>query len=173
MTGARFPIIDGLYSFKIPPSIPAFHETPSTEFRDKVYSGVATIRGWVCDAEKIEIAIDDEPRLRVPYKGERGDTKEVCGDTDNGYSMAINWGSYTTAVSRHFFTVYADDIQIDSGTISVVRLDQDKEFLKGIEAEYTLSDFPVIGKNTTIRWSEADQNFIINSVRHLSQLTTC
>ncbi len=34
-------------------------------------------------------------------------------------------------------------------------------FRKGLEAQYTLVDFPFPGNVVDVQWSEADQNFII------------
>ena len=92
------------------PDIAAVLENPTPQsFR----SGVSAISGWACDAEEIVIEIN---RGRIPYAPVRGgtvgikpkrkaikltaaygtvreDTAEVCGDTDNGFSLLWNWNN--------------------------------------------------------------------------------
>ena len=63
-------------------------------------SGVGVISGWVCEADTVEIAIEtaagEVMRLEAAYGTERLDTAAVrkdgtviCGDTDNGFGLAV------------------------------------------------------------------------------------
>ena len=71
------------------PDIAAVLENPTPRsFR----SGVSAISGWACDAEEIVIEINGEP-LTAAYGTVREDTAEVCGDTDNGFSLLWNWNN--------------------------------------------------------------------------------
>ena len=71
------------------PGIAAVLENPTPRsFR----SGISVISGWACDAEEIVIEINGEP-LKAAYGTVRGDTAEVCGDTDNGFSLLWNWNN--------------------------------------------------------------------------------
>ena len=71
------------------PDIAAVLENPAPQsFR----SGVSAISGWACDAEEIVIEINGEP-LTAAYGTIREDTAEVCGDTDNGFSLLWNWNN--------------------------------------------------------------------------------
>ena len=68
---------------------------------DSFQSGIGLISGWVCEAEAVEIAIEtaagEVMRLEVAaYGTERLDTAAVrkdgtviCGDTDNGFGLAV------------------------------------------------------------------------------------
>ncbi len=60
-------------------------------------SGVSAISGWACDAEEIVVEINGEP-LTAAYGTIREDTAEVCGDTDNGFSLLWNWNNLGTGV---------------------------------------------------------------------------
>lgn len=82
-------------------------------------SGIGLISGWVCEANEVLVRITsvlywrdsketeflgskgrrimDIPfawhDLSAGYGTERFDTQEVCGDTDNGFSLLINWNN--------------------------------------------------------------------------------
>ena len=86
------------------PGIAAVLENPTPRsFR----SGISAISGWACDAEEIVIAINGEPFTAygtdsdgrpwrwsiAAYGTVREDTAEVCGDTDNGFSLLWNWNN--------------------------------------------------------------------------------
>ena len=60
-------------------------------------SGVSAISGWACDAEEIVVEINGEMRTAA-YGTIREDTAEVCGDTDNGFSLLWNWNNLGTGV---------------------------------------------------------------------------
>ena len=56
-------------------------------------SGIGVLSGWVCEAGTVEIAIGDLERQVAAYGTERLDTREVCGDTNNGFGLLFNWES--------------------------------------------------------------------------------
>ena len=87
-----FPVTDGeslQRQYSRIPGIAAVLENPTPQsFR----SGISAISGWACDAEEIVIEINGEP-LTATYGTVREDTAEVCGDTDNGFSLLWNWNN--------------------------------------------------------------------------------
>ena len=87
-----FPVTDGeslQRQYSRIPGIAAVLENPTPRsFRN----GISAISGWACDAEEIVIEINGEP-LTAAYGTVRGDTAEVCGDTDNGFSLLWNWNN--------------------------------------------------------------------------------
>ncbi len=112
------------------PDIAAVLENPTPRsFR----SGISAISGWACDAEEIIIEINGEPftaygidsegrrwrpgrrmvrLLTAAYGTIREDTAEVCGDTDNGFSLLWNWNNLGDGV-------YAVQAFIDGGRFAV------------------------------------------------------
>lgn len=130
---------------------------PETPQAGSIQSGVGIIRGWACDAKKVEIQFDDKPRIAISYGTSRGDTIGRCGDENNGYGMVVNW----TALGKgsHQMKTFIDDNQVADVTFEVAGLDED--FIAGLSGTYQLEDFPAPGKSVTVEWSEADQNFII------------
>ena len=132
----------------------AVHETPIAQ---SIQSGVGLIRGWACDAGVVAIAIDEGEPIQIGYGTQRGDTAGRCGAADNGYGMVIAWGLLGNG--SHRLTTYVDGARIDERTFTVVSIGDG--FVKGLQGEYVLDDFPAPGESVRVDWSEPDQNFII------------
>jgi len=77
-------------------------------------SGIGLISGWVCEAEKVEVAITDGPTYTAGYGTPRGDTSSICGDSDNGFGVLINYS--TLGTGTHTATLLVDGVE--SGTTS-------------------------------------------------------
>lgn len=130
---------------------------PETPIDGSIQSGVGLVRGWACEAWKVEVQFDDEEKRAVAYGTERTDTNSICGDDDNGYGMVIAWGLLGHGV--HTMKTFINNDEISEVEFTVDGLDD--PFIKGLSAEYELEGFPVPGDSAVVRWSEADQNFII------------
>ena len=122
-------------------------------------SGIGVISGWACKAQIIEISFNGGPRLRAALGTIREDTQGVCGDTDNGFGLLYNWNLLGDGV--HTVTAYADGVEFASVTVTVTTLGT--EFLRGASGAFTVSDFPATGATRTLRWQEAQQNFVITA----------
>ena len=120
-------------------------------------SGIGLIRGWICQANKVEVQIDGGARQQVAYGTTRPDTASVCGDTNNGFGYTFNWNRLGNG--PHSMRIFADGREFGSSSFNVTTLGE--EFLRGVSGEYTLQNFPQAGKNVTVRWSEPHQNFVI------------
>ena len=120
-------------------------------------SGIGLIRGWVCDADTVELQIDDGLRRKIPYGGTRKDTVAMCGDDDNGFGYTVNWN--TLGSGSHRVRAFADGLEFGSATFTVTTLGVD--YLTGVSGEYTLPNFPQTGRSVTVRWAEPHQNFVI------------
>ena len=118
-------------------------------------SGVGVISGWVCDAEELEVSFDGGTRLFVPYGSERTDTAGVCGDTDNGFGLLINYNNLGDG--PHTATLYVDGILTTRVDFNVQTLGTD--FLRGVTGSgmIALSD----GKQVNVQWEETTQGFTI------------
>jgi hypothetical protein len=138
-----------------PPSSPrALLESPTQGSSE---SGVGLIRGWVCEASKVEISIDENARLTTAYGTERTDTQATCGDANNGFGLTINWNEI--GYGAHTLHAYADNVEFARVNFAIATLGS--KFLTGLSSKQTLADFPSAGKTTTVSWSEPHQNFII------------
>jgi hypothetical protein len=152
-----------------------FHESPA---EGDVVSGVNVIRGWACYPEgkgqigEVTYTIDDyyEYHFPLPYGSVRQDTVDVCGleygdVAKTGYGGVVYWPTIADE-GDHTLTIYIDGKEVDSVNFTVASppptsVPEDVGFRKGAEGEYVIDAFLGTGESVIIRWSEADQNFII------------
>ena len=128
-------------------------------FSGSFQSGIGLFSGWVCDASQVEIEIDGDPTLTfmAGYGTNRIDTTGVCGDSNNGFGLLFNWN--LLGDGTHTVRALADGVEFDHATFTVTTLG--KEFVRDVEGECTVSDFPTLGETVTLRWQESMQNFVI------------
>ena len=108
---------------------------------DSHQSGVSVISGWACEAEEIVIEID-ERSFNAAYGTLREDTQEMCGDTDNGFSLLWHWNNLGDGVydvqafidgvpfarSSVTVTTFGDEMLGDEATVAYYN---DPENIKG------------------------------------------
>ena len=124
-------------------------------------SGISLISGWVCDAEAVEITIDNLGEIftiPVAYGTSRGDTSGVCGDSDNGFGYTINMGDLEPG--EHEVVAYADGVEFGRSTFTTTQLSTGA-FSRGLFSELVVRNFPQAGQSVTLVWQEANQNFVI------------
>ena len=125
-------------------------------------SGIGTISGWVCDADKVEIEFDNDAanRWQAGYGTQRLDTYGVCGDANNGFGLLYNWNNLGDGI--HTVRALADGVEFASATVAVTTFGE--EFLRGASGTFTVSDFPQPGINVDLLWQQSQQNFAIAGV---------
>ena len=144
-----------LYGGPGPAALVGFLENPR---HSSSQSGVGMVTGWVCEADTVEVEINDSPQPQIAaYGTERLDTEKDCGDTDNGFGLLLNWNRL--GEGEHTITVFVDGQELGRSTITVTTLGE--EFPEGLEGEYTLDGFPDSESSVVIRWEESLQNFVI------------
>ena len=119
-------------------------------------SGVGVISGWACEAEEIVIELNGTP-LPAAYGTVREDTRSVCGDTDNGFSLLWNWNNL--GAGTHTVRALLDGVEFAHTTVRVRTFGE--QFLRGASGTFPIPDFPYPGETKSIRWEEALQNFVI------------
>ncbi|MGE0823723.1 MAG: DUF2202 domain-containing protein [Candidatus Binatia bacterium] len=125
-------------------------------------SGIGTVSGWVCNANQVEIVFDDQVTLQAAYGTSRGDTQSVCGDTNNGFGLLVNWNLLGTGA--HTVRALADGVEFGRATVTVTTFGA--EFLTGGSTLLCrVPHVPVFGFDTYIRWQQSQQNFAIESVQ--------
>ncbi len=126
-------------------------------------SGIGLISGWVCDADEVEIAIGDSGRQGAAYGTERLDTLDTCGDTDNGFGLLFNWNHLGDGA--HTVVAYVDEVELGRATVTVTTVGEgtEEEFLRGVEGECMVEDFPSPGETVRLEWQQNNQNFVITS----------
>lgn len=171
------------WSLILPPAWAGVLENP----RDgSAHSGVSVISGWVCEATQVRIHITTEREegrhteegewevvteefpvasFLAAYGTERDDTREVCGDTDNGFGVLFNWnnlgpGTYTVAA-----TVHGPEGWAELGRAAVTITTLGWGFREHLTGRYVLEGFPIEGESVVVEWEEALQNFVITEYR--------
>ena len=123
---------------------------------DSYQSGLAVISGWACEAQEIVIEID-ETSFTAAYGTMRGDTRDRCGDTDNGFSFLWNWN--ISGDGEHTVRALADGVPFGEATVTVTTFGT--ESVRDAHGVYSLTNFPTTDEETRIQWEESLQNFVI------------
>lgn len=121
-------------------------------------SGLGLISGWYCNASKIEVVVDNTITVQAAYGTPRGDTQGVCGDSNNGFGVLVNWNDLGSG--SHTIQALADGQVFGQVTITVTTLGT--SFLRGQSGRYTLL---FGGKQLLLEWNESLQNFVIAEVQ--------
>ena len=147
-------------------ALTGFLENPG---HNSFQSGVRVLSGWVCEAEAVEIEIETESgeteRYGAGYGTERLDTQAVCGDTDNGFGLLFNWNLLSDG--EHEVVAFVDGIELGRATVRVttVGTGAEAEFLRDVEGECMVEDFPLPGEMVTLAWQQNSQNFVVTEVQ--------
>ncbi len=121
-------------------------------------SGIGVISGWVCDADVVELEINGTQRLKAAYGTERPDTENVCGDRYNGFGLLFNWNRLGDG--DHTVRALADGEEFGRAIFTVTTLGE--EFLRGVQRQVVVWDFPDSLSEVRLVWQEALQNFVID-----------
>jgi len=132
-------------------------ESPSN---NSVESGIGIIRGWHCNASRIEAVIDGKSIGSAPVGSDRPDTAGICGKTNNGFSLLINYNSLIPG--NHNIKYYSNG-QLFSESNFISLQSGNADYLRFVSKQVKANDFPSIGVTSTITWIEDKQNFSITS----------
>ena len=134
--------------------VSALLENPSL---GSAQSGVGVISGWACEAGEIVIELDGMP-LKAGYGTTREDTRSVCGDASNGFSLLWNWNNL--GAGTHTVQALIDGVEFANTTVRVTTFGEDP-FPRGLNGTFPIPDFPRPGENKRLQWEESLQNFVI------------
>jgi hypothetical protein len=123
-------------------------------------SGIGLISGWSCVSGSIVVRIDGTDN-NVAYGTPRGDTASVCGATNTGFGLLINYNLF--GAGTHTAQLYVNGIAVGSPRTFTVTVPSG-EFMTGVSRQITVPNFPTAGRTTTLIWQESQQNFAIQSV---------
>ena len=134
-------------------------------------SGLGLISGWVCAGEGVAIEIEkatgEVVELEAAYGTERADTAPVCGDTDNGFGLLVNWnllgdGTHKVGVRVDGVAIgrsTVDGIEVGRASVTVTTLGA--EYRTGLQSRFAVADFPRTGESVHLVWQESQQNFVL------------
>ena len=114
--------------------------------------------GWACEAELIEIVINERIALKAGYGTNRDDTEAFCGDRNNGYGLLYNVS--TLGTGEHTAVAFADGQKIGESTFFVQQLSTG-DFLRGTQGFAIVNNFPTAGQESWLTWVQATQNYAI------------
>jgi len=147
-----------LLSISLPTSLwAAVLESPTS---GSFQSGIGLIRGWACEANQIDIVIDDSLTLQAAYGTSRDDTQASCGKTNTGFGLTMNWNLLSNGL--HTVRALVDGQPFGNASFTVTTVGQ--QFLTGVVKSAVADNFPQRGKITQLQWQESAQNFVITSV---------
>ena len=130
--------------------------------QDSYMSGVYLFSGWACNAELIEIVVDGGSGVKAAYGTSRGDTESVCGDSDNGFGLL--WSFELLEPGTHEAVAFADGVEIGRTEFTTTQIISGG-FLTGATGETVLNGFPEAGREVSLKWDQAAQNFLIAAER--------
>ena len=127
-------------------------------------SGLGVISGWVCEANGVTTEIEKEDgevvELAAAYGTARADTATICGDSDNGFGLLVNWN--LLGDGDHTVVVRVDGIELGRAPVTVTTLGA--EFVEGLQGSFPVEDFPRAGEQVRVVWQESQQNFVLAPV---------
>jgi hypothetical protein len=132
-------------------------ETPPSA---STQSGIGLISGWHCSGRVIEIQIDGGERFPAGSHTPREDTRAACGRADTGFGLVFNFN--LLAPGTHRLTAYADGAIFAAEGFTTTSFGV--EYLRGKSAQYALPNFPDVGQQAVVAWSEEQQNFAVVGV---------
>ena len=122
-------------------------------------SGIGVLSGWACEGTEVVIELNGQPQPAA-YGTERLDTLEMCGDTANGFGLLFNWN--LLGEGEHEVVAFVDGEELGRATVRVTTLGA--EFVRDVEGECVVEDFPMPGETVALEWQQNSQNFVIMDV---------
>lgn len=124
-------------------------------------TGIGLISGWACEAESITVRFNDRgEHIPLLYGATRGDTEGVCGHSETGFSLLVNWN--ILGEGEHTLSLFVDGQERVRQPVRVMTYGQ--EFLRDVQGRWGIPDWPVPGVTTMIEWDEATQNIRIVTI---------
>ena len=151
-----FYVVSGLvFALLVPPL--AHAATLENPGNGSFYSGIGVVSGWKCSTNgRLTVRFNGGNALPLAYGNERGDTRGVCGDANNGFVAIWNYGNLGDGT--HTAVVYDNGREFARSTFTVTTLGE--AFVRGASGECTISNFPESGETTTFEWNQNTQNLL-------------
>ena len=168
-------------------------------------SGIGLVHGWACYAQNpgnvwvsfYDLVLYQRNRnilpfasFRLAYGTGRGDTAPICGDSNNGFSLSINWNLVMHALwavrgpvlnrlglewidysaLRNGDTLAALTVDGRAAAVSAFRLGSlpgwaETTFRRGARRRcIPVPNFPRFGETAYLSWQESAQNFVIDDL---------
>lgn len=123
-----------------------------------VQSGIGLVTGYVCEAERVEVAFNRGVRLLVPHGSTRADTERACGREDTGFGFLWNYNLLEDG--EHVVELFVDGKRIAERVFTVTTLGA--QFLRDVNGDVRVNGFPTPSTDVILQWQQANQNFVIS-----------
>ncbi|WP_164847082.1 hypothetical protein [Neptunomonas marina] len=123
-----------------------------------VESGIGVISGWDCSAQQVEVFIDGRSIGNAGTGTLRGDTTNICGHAETGFSLLLNYSALTEGA--HTIEVYTDGQLLTRRDFRSVK-SGGSEYLAGKTKAVTVENFPSAGTTSMLEWSQSKQSFVV------------
>ena len=139
-------------------SSPAWSAVIEVPAPNQVMSGISYFSGWKCVQGSLTARIDGGEPFALGSFHSRGDTREVCGDVDNGWIIQFNFNRLSQGM--HTFEAFDDGTSFATVEFEVVHFDEEFKTDVGGNSVITLSD----GSSARVTWRENQQNVSITRI---------
>ena len=81
-----------------------------------------------------------------------------------GFGLLFNWNRLGNG--EHEVVAVVDGVELGRATVRVTTVGEgeEEEFLRGVEGECMVEDFPRLGQSVLLEWKQNQQNFVITDV---------
>ena len=133
-------------------------------------SGIGVISGWKCEANgPLTVRFNEDDPVPLVYGSERPDTRERCGDANNGFVAIWNWSKLGDGI--HTAVAYDNGVAFARSTFEVATTGE--EFLTGSEARLRVPNFPSPGEEAWFEWNQSTQHLELRSSAQMNILDIC
>jgi hypothetical protein len=139
-----------------PPATTAALENPAV---GSYQSGIGLISGWSCQGP-VTVSVDGSS-IPTPYGAPRGDTAGICGGSNNGFGLLVNYNNF--GPGAHTAQLFVNGSPRGNPVTFIVTVPSG-EFMTGVSKTVSVPNFPTPGRTTTLVWQQSLQNFAIQSV---------
>jgi hypothetical protein len=121
-------------------------------------SGIGVISGFHCSSRDISFRINGNSIGKAGAGTERGDTQQLCGRSDTGFSLLFNYNLLTPGT--HSLSMYADGQLVETRSFKSTR-SAGEVYAQGKSKTILISDFPKTGEKAILEWATSKQAFVV------------
>jgi hypothetical protein len=121
-------------------------------------SGIGVISGFHCSSRDISFRINGNSIGKAGAGTDRGDTQQLCGRADTGFSLLFNFNLLTPGT--HSLSMYADGQLVETRSFKSTR-SAGEVYAQGKNKKILVSDFPKTGEKAILEWVTSKQAFVI------------
>lgn len=125
---------------------------------NSIESGVGIISGFHCASKNISFKLNGLDIGKAGTGTDRGDTQELCGRADTGFSLLFNFNLLEPG--KHSLGMYVDGQLVETRSFNTTR-SAGQEFAQGKSKTILIPDFPQTGHSTRLDWVTAKQSFVV------------